>query len=107
MLMRYHWGLGIGHQYAYTTVSTDPQFHSTSPNPHSQRHGIEDYRYHSDDEVNEDDLDLGDSTRTLEPDFEPSESGESQSDSESVLGDYVDMYGSGTAMEALTEYYGF
>ena len=104
MLMRYHWGLGVRHQYAHTTVSSDSQFHSTSPEPHSKGHDMEDYRSHFDDEVNEDDADLADSTHTLESDLEPSESGESQSDSESVLGDFVDMYGD---TEASAEHYEF
>ena len=65
---------------------------------------MEDYKSHFDDEVNEDGADLADSIHTLELDLEPSESGESQSDSESVLGDFVDMYGD---TEASAEHYEF
>ena len=102
--MHYHWGLGIGHRYAHTTASTDSQFHSTSPKPYSKSHDIEDYRCHFDDEVN----DFADDTHTLELDLEPELGDLSQSDSESVLGDHVDMYGWGPEMpEASTEYYEF
>ena len=108
MFMRYHWGLGIGHQYTHSTVSTDSQFHSASPKPCPTSHDIEISKYHFDDEIKEGD-DLADSTRTLELDFEP-ESGESDqsSDLESVLGDHVDMYGCSPDMETSTaEYYEF
>jgi hypothetical protein len=98
MLMRYHWGLGIGHTYSHTAASTDCQFRSISPwpqPPHSSRH-MEDSGNHPGDETNESE-DLADSTQTeldFELEFEPdSESSGSQSDSESVLGDHVDMYG--------------
>ena len=101
MLMRYHWGLGIGHQYAHTTASIESQFSSHSLKSHSNGRDMEDYR-HLADEVNEDNDSVADATPTVEPDSESDE----QSDSESILGDHVDMYG-GPDLDPSTEFYEF
>ena len=103
MLMRYHWGLGIGHTYAHNTSSTESLLRSTSQRTqplHSRRHDVEDHKCHVDDEIDE--SGDADSTET-EWDFEQdSECGESQSDeSESILGDLADMYGCGSDLDAL------
>ena len=95
MLMRYHWGLGIRHQYAHTTASIDSQFSSHSPKSHPNGHDMEDYG-HLADEVNEDNDSAADATPTVELDLEPESELDSeideQSDLESILGDHVDMY---------------
>ena len=105
MVMHYHWGLGIGHTYAHATASTESQFHSTSqwPQPLHSQHDMEDCR-HVNDEINED-RDLANTELDFDLEFEPgSESGEqSESDSESILGDLVDMYGY-PAKDALYEF---
>ncbi|KAL4061752.1 hypothetical protein J3A83DRAFT_4198034 [Scleroderma citrinum] len=98
MVMHYHWGLGIRHTYAHTTASTESQFHSTSQwsQPlHSSQHNMKDCG-HVDDKINE--RDLTDSTQTeldFDLKFEPESKSDkkSESDSESILGDLVDMYG--------------
>ena len=109
MLMRYHWGLGIGHRYAHTTASIDSQLSSPSPKFHSNGHDMEDYR-HLADEVNEGD-DSADNTPIVELDFEPESEPDSevneQSDSESILGDHVDMYGWGPGLDPSAEFYEF
>ena len=104
MLMRYHWGLGVGHTYAHGTTSTGLPFRSTSQRSqplHSRRHDVEGYNYLSGDEIDEG----GDADNTeTEQDFEQdSECGESHSeeDSESILGDLADMYGCDSDLDAL------
>jgi len=101
MLMRYYWGLGIGHSYSHVAVSTDSQSCSTSQQPCSSKNVTEDYGCCGNDEMDEG-KNLNASGTQMEQDsafeFEPegSESStDSQSDSESVLGDHVDMYGCG------------
>ena len=104
MLMRYHWGLGIGHQYAHTTASIE-----ISSQSHSNGRDMEDYRHFA-DEVNGDN-DSAAATPTveldLEPESEPDSESDEQSDSESILGDHVDMYGWGPDLDPSTEFYGF
>ena len=104
MLMRYHWGLGVGHMYAHSTASTGPPSRSTSQQSqplHSKAHDAEDHKCHDDDEVDEGG-DAADNSET-EQDFEhDSECSESQSeDLESVLGDLADMHGCGSDLDAL------
>ena len=85
MLMRYHWGLGIGHQYAHTTASVNLQSFSPSLS-HSNGRAVEDYRNLTDEVIEGDHS--ADSTLAVELDLEP----EAEPDSESALGDHVDMY---------------
>ena len=110
MLMRYHWGLGIGHQYAHTTASIDSQFSSHSPKSHPNGRDMEDYG-HLADEVNEENDSAADATPTAELDLEPESELDSeideQSDSESILGDHVDMYGWDLDLDPSTEFYEF
>ena len=103
MLMRYHWGLGIGHAYAHTATSTN-SLHSSFPcsePPDSSKHGIDEYIFDVDDEINE-----GGAADELEFGLESESGSESHSDSESVLGDRVDMYGWGSDLLE-SGYYGF
>ena len=103
MLMRYHWGLGIGHAYVHTTVaSPNSKSHSSFPSsepPNSSKHDTDNCRH---DKINEGDI--ADESELLE--FEPdSESGsESHSDLESVLGDHADMYGWGSDLDGSGHY---
>ena len=86
MLMRYHWGLGIGHQYAHTTASVNSQSFSPSPS-HSNGSAMEDYRNLT-DEVNEGDHSAVE--QDLEAEAEPDSGLDEKSDSESALGDHAD-----------------
>ena len=94
MLMRYHWGLGIGHQYAHTTASVNSQSFSPSLS-HSNGRAMEDYRNLTDEVIEGDHS--ADSTPAVEldlkPEAEPDSELDEKSDSESALGDHVDMYG--------------
>jgi len=88
MLIRYHWGLGIGHTYSHTTAPIQSRFHSVFQPPQANKL----------DTVN--DEGLAEITQTekldLDADFELEGSepdSEFQSESESILGDHVDMYG--------------
>ena len=109
MLMRYHWGLSIGHTYTHATSSTNSR--STSQwfqPPHSSRHvNLQDFGHQIRDEVTESKGLIG-STQVeldgLESEVD-SASSESQSDSESVFGDDVDLYGSD--LDVLDGYYEF
>ena len=111
MLMHYHWGLGIGHAYSHTAFSTDSQPCSTPQQSCSSRDDTENYRLcRANDEIDEG-KDLTMTGMETEEDskfeFEPDDSGssiESQSDSESILGDHVDMYGP-CGSDAMDEYY--
>ena len=96
MLMRYHWGFGIGHAYAHTVGSTNSQLRSSFPcseSPTSSKRGMDNYRLDVDDEINDDGIADESELLEIEPD---SESGESHSDSGSALGDHADMYGWGS-----------
>ena len=109
MLMRYHWGLGIGHSYSHMAVSPDSRSCSTLRQPCSGRDGTEDYRFCTDEgeDLNVTGMQIEqDSEFEFEPeDYEPSI--ESQSDVESsILGDNVDMYGP-HGLDALDEYFEF
>ena len=106
MLMRYHWGLGIGHAYAQTAASTNSQLHSffpSSESPNSSKHGTDNYGLGVDDEIN--DGGVADDSELLE--LEPGlESSSEHSDSESVLGDRANMYGWGSDLHE-SGYYEF
>lgn len=98
MFMHYHWGLGIGHTYAHTTASTYSG--STSQqlqSPHSSRHDKQDVGHSVNDKITEAELD------NLESKLDSESSGKSQSDLESIFGDYIDMYGSD--VDVLDGYY--
>ena len=93
MLMRYHWGLGIGHMYSHNPSTNSERF-CTSQCSQPSRHVTQDYT----DERNGSES-LTDTSMQSESDFElefepeGSDSG-SESKSKSILGDRVDMYGS-------------
>ena len=94
MLICYHWGLGVGHTYLHNSL-IDSQFR-TSQRSQPPHHVTQDYV----DENNEGES-LADGMETeldlIEPEFEPEDSDSengTQSESESILGDHVDMYGS-------------
>ena len=96
MLMRYHWGLSVGHTYTHAAASTNSR--STSQwfqSPHSSGPvNSQDFGHQINDEVTEGEDLVGGTQVELdglksEVDSEPSES---QSDSESVLEDDMDMY---------------
>ena len=94
MLMRYHWGLGIGHTYSHNSPAAS-QFCRTSQCSLPPYHVTQDHI----DEKNggeslADDLQTESDFNELEFEPEGSDSGiESQSESESILGDRADMYG--------------
>ena len=104
MLMRYHWGLGVGHTYAHSTASTGPSFRLTSQwsQPlHSGTHDAEDHKCHGDDEIDEGgDADDSETEQDFEQDSQWSES-QSEDLEESVLGDLADMYGCGLDLDGL------
>jgi len=95
MLMWYHWGLGIRHAYAHSAAaSTNSQLHSSFPlsePPNSSKHSTDNYRLHVDDETNEGGI--ADDSELLGFESDSESGSEPHSDSESVLGDYADMYG--------------
>ena len=104
MLMRYHWGLGIGHTYSHTTVSQ----HCSAPQQSYSGGDVTEDSRTNDGIVERKGLTVTgmQTEQESEFEFEPegSESGiESQFESESILGDHVDMYG----LDAMDEYYEF
>ena len=110
MLMRYHWGLGIGHAYSHTAFSTNSQPCSTPQQSRSNRDDTENYRLCCANDEGENLTFAGMQTEEdSELEFEPDDSEssiESQSDSESILGDHIDMYGP-CGLDAMDEYYEF
>ena len=99
MLIRYHWGLGIGHTYSHTSAPIQSQSHSVfQPLQASKLHTFKDEDLA---EITWTELDL-DSDLELEG-SEPNS--EFQSDSESILGDQVDMYG--YSLDTVSGYYQF
>lgn len=102
MAMRYHFGLGIGHTYSHEHMG------STTPLPHPSEGNMED---EGDDlcgpsdslqsELNDSESDRSSADGS---DSEPDE-GSGKSDSESILGEYVDMDGWNDAdMDTFDEY---
>ena len=99
MLIRYHWGLGIGHTYSHITAPIQSQFHSIVQPPQASK---------LDTAKDEDLAGIMRTELDLDSDFEPEGSepdSEFQSDSESVLGDQVDM--DGCISDAVSGYYQF
>ena len=108
MLMRYHWGLGIGHQYAHsTTISMDSQC-SSSPESHPTGRNIENYKHLVDEDNEGDDNIPAADSLDFESESEPDSEFDEQSGSESILGDHADMYGwGGLGLDPSTELYEF
>jgi len=100
MLICYHWGLGIGHPYLHTMALIQSRFHSIFQPPQANKL----------DTVNNEDLAEITQTEKLDLDanfeLEGSEpDSEFQSESESILGDHIDMYG--WSLDAGSGYYQF
>jgi len=100
MLMRYHWGLGIGHMYSHMTAPVQSQVDSISQWSQPPQASTLDADEDEDSETTQTELNFD-----SEFESEGSEAGsESQSGLESVLGDHVDMYGCGSNPAAFGGY---
>lgn len=93
MVMRYYWGLGIGHAYSHATpmtlINSDSVFHSAPQSPSSNGDLNSDH-------VAKEFYDLEHDTELLsELEFEPPSpvGSDSETDSDSVLDDYADLDG--------------
>ena len=98
MLMRFHWGLGIGHTYSHMTAPKS-QVHSISRGPQPPQTSTLDADEDEDSETAQAELNFD-----SEFESEGSDGNESQSGSESILGDHVNMYGCGSDPVAFYRY---